>query len=193
MISEPPNYDPITVWQSQTEHSTPALEDVLKRAHQFKAKDRRAAFIFGAAFILHIAISLTEDFAGVEGRLWWVGVIRFALLTVWVYYLPFRTFGTNNSSPISLRVAAMTPVLDFYRRELVRRRDYFRDDYRGVLQLVLLGAAFIIYSVFYPRLFLVFSIPLAVWTVLLYKRRKDELPQIQREIETLDRLQKESL
>jgi hypothetical protein len=192
MILEPPDYDPITVWQSQTEHSAPTLEEILKRADQFKAKNRRGTFIFAVAFILYLGISLTEDFAGIKASIWWVGVIRFALLIVWVYYLPLKTSSTDNSSLIFLR-PAITPVLDFYRRELERRRDYFQDDYRRVLQLVFLGIAFTLYSVFYPSLFLIFGIPLAVWAVLLYQRRKGVLPQIQREIETLDRLQKESL
>src|SRR5262245_40322240 len=109
MISEPPNYDPIAVWQSQTEHTAPTLEEVLKRAGQFKAKNRRGTFIFAVAFILHLGISLTEDFAGYAASIWWVGVIRFALLIVWVYYLPLKTSSTDNSSLIFLRIAAMTP------------------------------------------------------------------------------------
>src|SRR5262245_41362694 len=108
MILEPPNYDPIAVWQSQTEHSAPTLEEICRRARQFNARNRRDALIFAAAFILHFAISLTEDFAGVSASIWWVGVIRFALLIVWVYYIPFKSSDTDNSSPIFLRVAAMT-------------------------------------------------------------------------------------
>jgi hypothetical protein len=193
MILDPPNYDPITVWQSQTEHSTPRQEELLRRAGQFKATNRRGSLVFAMAFILHLGISLTEDFAGVRASIWWIGVIRFALMIVWVYYLPFSTSGTNKASPISLRDAGLTPVLDFYRRELERRRDYFQDDYRKVVQWILLGAGFTLYSIFYPKLFLVFAVPLAIWAVLLYKRRVSELPEIQRELAALDRLQKESL
>src|SRR5262245_53491517 len=126
MILEPPDYDPITVWQSQTEHSAPTLEAILKRADQFKAKNRRGTFIFALAFILYLGISITEDFAVIKAGIWWVGVIRFALLIVWVYYLPLNASSSDNSALIFLR-PAVTPVLDFYRRELERRRDYFQD------------------------------------------------------------------
>ena len=192
MISEPPDYDPITVWQNQKEHSAPSLEQILMRANKFKAKNRRGAFIFGLAFGLHLAVSVAQDAAGMRG-IWWVGIIQFALLIVWVYYIPFKTSGADNLSPLSLRTAAMTPVFDFYRRQLEKHRDYLRDDTRGVVQLVIIGIAFALNSLLYPSLFLIFGIPLAVCAAVFYKRRRAELPRIQHELEILDRLRKERL
>jgi hypothetical protein len=118
-----------------------------------------------------------------------VGVIRFALLLVWVAYIPIQPLlSSGNSLSIFSPDAGTIPVFDFYRRQLERRRDYFQDDYRKVIQLVIVGFAFILYSVLYPRLFLVFGIPIAVCGIVFHRRRSRELPQIQREIEILDRL-----
>ena len=191
MISEPPEYDPKTIWQSQKQHSIPSFEEILMRAHRLKEKNRRRAVIFATALILHLAVSVVEDIAGVDGSLWWVGVIRFALLVVWVYYIPSAPLGIYNSSPLSLRTIAMTPVFDFYRTQLERRRDYFQDGYRTQLQSVLLCAGFILYSIVYPRPFLVFGIPIAIVSALLYKRRNRELPEIKREIDALNRFEKD--
>jgi hypothetical protein len=191
MISEPPEYDPKTIWQSQTQYSIPSFEEIRMRAHRLMEKNRRGAVIFAAALILYLALSVGEDVAGVDGPLWWIGVIRFALLVVWVYYIPSASPAIFNSSPLSLRTIAMTPVFDFYRTQLERRRDYFQDGYRMQLQSVLLGAGFILYSIAYPRLFLVFGIPIAIGSALLYKRRNCELPEIKREIEALNRFEKD--
>ena len=188
MISEPPEYDPITVWQSQRQHDVPSQQDILRRSREYEAKIRRASVIFGVALLLHLALSITEDIGGFKGRIWWVGVIRFALMIVWVYNIPSSAGRRDSSSLMFLTSSAITPVFDFYRRQLQHRRDYFRDDYRRILQVGLIGVGFVLYSIFYPSLFLVFGIPLAVCAVLIYKRRQLELPKIQEELELLDRL-----
>ena len=60
MILEPPNYDPITVWQSQTEHLAPSLEEILNQARQFQ-EGIGAAPLF--AVILLLLYIPQEDFA----------------------------------------------------------------------------------------------------------------------------------
>src|SRR5262245_21672090 len=128
MMGGPPDYDPRTVWQNQKEHAAPSLEEIMTRAEEFRRKSRRGAHVFWIALLLHLAVSVAEDFAGI--KVWWVGVIRFALFITWVAYIPFR--GLDDASPTILRIAGTTPVLDFYRRQLQRQRDYFTDNYRRI-------------------------------------------------------------
>ena len=192
MIPEPPNHDPLAVWQSHTDVAVPSLQEILARAAGFEAKTRRRSLFFWIAAALYLAVSITEDFAGVKGSIWWVGVIRFGLFVLWVLYIPFRTRAADEPLQTFSRLAGTTPVLEVYRRQLVRLREYFRDSYRGKLQAGLLAVGFIIYSIFYPTLFLIFGVPLALVGTVAFKRRRNEIFAIEREIETLDSLQKES-
>jgi len=41
MISEPPEYDPIAIWQNQQKHVPPSFQDILMRARRFEARNRR--------------------------------------------------------------------------------------------------------------------------------------------------------
>ena len=70
MISEPPEYDPIAVWQNQTERTAVSMDDVLRSAHRLEAKNRRDRLVFGIALSLHLAVSITEDFAGIKTSIW---------------------------------------------------------------------------------------------------------------------------
>jgi hypothetical protein len=189
MIAEPPEFNPIAVWRNQTVPPAPSLEAIAARARAFAAKNRRHTLIFSIALALHVTVSVIEDATVAKGSIWWLGVIRFALFVTWVVYIPFRK---DEASLTSLRVAALTPVLDFYRTQLERQRDYFQDDLRRKTQFIALGVGFILYSLFYPSLFLVFGIPIIAGAAIFYKLRRSELPEIQRELGTLRRLQKES-
>ena len=187
MTNQPPDFDPIAVWQNTREHSAPSLEELMDRANQLRERQRRDGLIFVIAFVLHLVVSLGEDFLGIEGNLWWVGVIRFALLLLWITYIPFPIGSLDNPSLTVLRIAGTTPVVDFYRSQLLRRRDYFRDDNRRVFQWIGILGGSTLYSILYPRLFVVFAIPLAVGATLIYRRRQRELPEIQRELDELER------
>jgi hypothetical protein len=79
---------------------------------------------------LHLALSLLPNLTGLPTTLWWVGVIRFALLITCVNFIPFRNDMDNRSSLGFLSAAADTPIFDFYRRQLIHRKDYFQDDAR---------------------------------------------------------------
>jgi tellurite resistance protein TehA-like permease len=192
MISEPPNYDPVALWQKHSEFTPPSLQDMRRRADNFDAEIRRGRMIFATALVLHLAMSLLPNLTGLRTSFWWFGVIQFALLITWVTFIPFRNGMNNQFSLRFLISAADTPVFDFYRRQLIRRRDYFQDDARRTVQIIVLGFNFILYSVVYPKLFIVFGLPLLFFALLLYKRRKFELPKIQQELQLLDRWRKET-
>ena len=182
-------YDPIVIWQRETESiAVPPPTEIQSREQRFRAKRRLDFAIFLAAITLHLAVSLLEDFSGSNGSIWWVGVIRFALFATWVSFIPCRIASIDNSSLTDLRVAATTPVFDFYRRQLRRERDYFQDDFRKKFQVIALVLGTVIYSLVYPRLFLVFALPILVGGMKIYKRRTSELPEIQRELQMLDSL-----
>jgi hypothetical protein len=191
MISEPPEYDPVTIWQSQAPQSVPSLEDVLMRSRRFQTQNRRHALIFSIALGLHLFVSIAEDLAGTKSTIWWVGAIRFLLMTIWVYFLPFNTARNDQSSTLFLREAATTPVLDFYKRQLQKQRDYFQDNFVRKLQIVFLIVSFILYSIFYPPVFLFFGFPFAIVVAVFFKRRQRQLPRLQEELETLARYLKE--
>jgi len=182
------HFDPIAAWQNASDTAAPSLEEISSRAQRFQAKARRNAIIFSVAFVVYVAISLGEDLAGIEGSLWWVGVIRYALFLTWVLYMPFRVGSIDESSLAFLRLSGTTPVLDFYRRQLQRQRDFFRDNSQRMVQFVAIVFGTTIYCVVYPRLFLVFAVPIIVASVLIYQRRRTELPQIQTELEALDKM-----
>ena len=188
MTTDQPDHDPLAVWQSQAEDGAPSLREISARARRFEAQNRRRTSIFWIAAALYMAVSITEDFRGSKGTIWWIGAIRFGLFVSWVLYIPFLK-GTSDES---LRIVGATPVLDTYRASLQRRRDYFRDSYRARLQPGLLLAGFVIYSIFYPPLFLIFGVPTAVAGAVAFKRWRIEISEIEQEIELLDRFQKES-
>ena len=192
MIPEQPNHDPLAVWQSRKDDAVPSLQEISARAGEFKAQNRRRSLIFWIAAALYLAVSITEDFAGIKRNIWWVGVIRFGLFVLWVLYIPFRKGTEDDSLQTFSRIAGTTPVLEGYRRSLVRRRDYFRDSYRAKLQVGLLVIGFVIYSIFYPALFLIFGVPSAIAGVVAFKRRRNEISEIEREIDALHRFKKES-
>jgi hypothetical protein len=191
MIADTPEFDPIAVWQGQASPSAPLVEDITERARAFEARNRRRAIVFGLALGLHLAVSLVEDARVAKGSIWWVGVIRFALFTTWVLYLPFRPGDADDVSRTSLRLSGLTPVLDFYRRQLERQRNYFQDDHHRKTRFIALAVGFVLYSIFYPSLFLVFGIPIIVGAAAFYRRRRAEAPEIQHELEILQRLRKE--
>jgi hypothetical protein len=189
MIAE--EFNPITVWQSQTSLPAPTMEQIDMRARSFERKNRRRNLVFCIALSMHLGVSLVEDATDAKGAIWWIGVLRFALFITWVAYIPFRSHDKDASSLTFLRIVALTPVLEFYRKQLEQQRDYFQDDYRRKTQFIAIGAGFILYSIFYPSLFLVFGIPIVIGAAVFYKRRRDELPEIRRELAELRRLQKE--
>jgi hypothetical protein len=191
MSDEHPEYDPKALWQQESEHARLSMEEIVARSEELKRKNRRDMATFSVALLLYAAISITEDISNIEGNLWWVGAIRFALLIVWVYYLPVGFAGTNYLSPIQLQTSGMTPSFEFYRKQLERRRDYFGDGYRTGLQWAFLTLGIVLFSIAYPPLFLLFGIPLAITAAVVFIRKKREMPHIQREIETLNRLTKQ--
>jgi hypothetical protein len=168
------------------------MHDLQRRSENFEAQHRRGHLIFVTAITLHLAVSLLPNLTGLPTSLWWVGVIRFALLIIWVSFIPFKQETDNHLSLGFLSAAADTPVFDFYRRQLVRRRDYFQDNSRRTIQIVVFGLSFVLYSAVYPRLFILFGLPLLFFALLVYKRRKFELPKIQQELQLLDRWRKEN-
>src|SRR5262245_61954261 len=151
MNPELPKLDPLAIWQSHSaDHAVPSLREISARAGEFEAKTRRRSLHFWIAAALYLAASITEDFGGVKGTIWWVGVIRFGLFVLWVLYIPFRKGAADDTLHRLSRLGGTTPVLDVYRTQLVRLRDYFRDSYRAKLQAGLLVVGFIFYSIFYP-------------------------------------------
>src|SRR5262245_36971270 len=127
-------FDPAALWRSATESPRPSLDEIRIRAQQFRTKGRRNAVVFAVAFVLYLIVSLGEDFVDIEGSLWWVGVIRYVLFLTWILYMPFKVGGIDESSLAYLRFSGNTPVLDFYRRQLQRQRDFFRDNVQRMVQ-----------------------------------------------------------
>jgi hypothetical protein len=188
----PPN-DPKQIWQNQpTEAMQMSLEEIRRKAHQFHAKGRWKALtaIVGGLVLCGV-------FAGTSAKAQYTVLrIGWAVLSLWGLYGAYQAYKWIWPSNLAEDATVVTS-LDFYRRELERRRDYVLHIWRrSGLWLCFVGLALVILPALIaalktPRLLLnavPFFVLLTVWFVSFFSIRKRDRRNLQREIDELNAL-----
>jgi uncharacterized membrane protein YfcA len=193
MPDEFPHEDPKQIWQNQpTEAMQMSLEEIRRKAHQFHNKARLKALTG-----IVIGIALCGVFAGTSAKAQYMLLrIGWGVLSLWGIYGAYQAYKWIWPSGLA-EDATLGTSLDFYRRELERRRDYGRHIWRrSGLWLCFVGLAFVVLPALIaalkaPRLLLnaiPFFVLLAGWFVVFFTIRKRERTNLQREIDALNAL-----
>ena len=193
MPDEFPHEDPKQIWQNQpTEAMQMSLEEIRRKAHQFHNKARLKALT-----AIVIGIALCGVFAGTSAKAQYMLLrIGWGVLSLWGIYGAYQAYKWIWPSGLA-EDATLGTSLDFYRRELERRRDYGRHIWRrSGLWLCFVGLAFVVLPALIaalkaPRLLLnavPFFVLLAGWIVAFVYIRKRERTNLQREIDALNAL-----
>jgi hypothetical protein len=193
MPDEFPPEDPKQIWQNQpTEAMQMSLEEIRRKAHQFHNKARLKALT-----AIVIGIALCGVFAATVAKPQYLVLrIGWGILSIWALYGAYQAYKWIWPSSLAPDATVGTS-LDFYRRELERRRDYVRHIWRrSGLWGCFTGLALVVVPALMgalraPRL-LVNAVPLFVllttWFVVFSSIRKRERTNLQREIDALNAL-----
>jgi hypothetical protein len=190
--------DPQKIWQDQPrEANKMSLEEIRRKAQQFRAKRRLKALT-----AISIGLALCGVFAGTSAKAQYLVLrIGWGVLSLWGLYGAYQAY--KWIWPGSLAGdATLGTSLDFYRRELERRRDYVRHVWRrSGLWLCFIGLAFVVLPALMaalktPRL-LVNAVPffvlLATWFIAFFYIQKRDQGNLQREIDELTALERDRL
>jgi hypothetical protein len=191
MNGNPEPNDARRIWLSQTtEGITPPVEEVRRRAARSRAKARRArltAIVAVAVNLIAVAAVLVAP-SGHPARPW-LEALQLTSLIVWfIYFTPEQAAEWNRMLTLGLD-SKRSPCLDFYRRELVIRRDRYRWNLKvvplvGILLVPLLLRRYLAQAA-------ILFVVSAVFFIIAYVRMKREVPRIQSEIAELDAFERQ--
>lgn len=186
--------DPRTVWQNQpTEPSLMTLEKIRHKVRELHAKTRRqlmgnflvpltAVFVYGFSMQFHDAL-LRPVFA--LAIAWSLAGLYFLNRGMWSAAMPGD--------------AALSTGLEFYRREVERRRNFFRrvllwsfgPVLMAIVTLILsMGNVGILNRATVPSM-APFLVLVVIWIAAYFVIRMRELRELQREIDELNDIEKE--
>jgi hypothetical protein len=182
------SYDPGSLWRSQSgeEVEVDVREFVHRRGRQLYSATQTEVKISVAAALFFAAV-IAWRFSLRQNLLLGIGV---ALILGWVVavVLRFRAQLRRSAKPSGSTLAM--PCVQYYRRQLEQRRDHLRNAWlwHGPLVLACVVAAGIVagssfYSYQRIRSISPLLIVLAIWTALMWTRRRRQASDIQREID----------
>src|SRR5262245_48398778 len=129
MDQEPMTLDFGGIWQSQpiTEVQI-SPEDIRERVAKSEATTRRGFQLFAVSAVLHILIHIGRQFMAQGEFSGPVGVLELTTLLILLAYWPYQ-YAWKTHWPMSiLPETRATPGLDFYRRQLELRRNFYAGD-----------------------------------------------------------------
>jgi hypothetical protein len=194
MPNEPPAYDPRSIWQNQkTEPVNMSLQLIRRQARKFQTASRmRVLTLCAMALLLFVAgvwgLAKTHE---TVPRVGW------GLLIAWALYVPYQAHKRIWPRKFA-GDAPLTTCVQFYRTELMRRRDYLLHVWRWFLGPLFVGIGVIVVPAVIkalgnPQLLLKaapFFTLLAIWLVIFFPLRRREQRELQEEIDELDAFQK---
>jgi hypothetical protein len=184
------------IWQSQpTEKSTMTLEMIRQRAQELHAKTRRELY---ANIIMTLMIVAISGFGSMHTHDW---VLRFAFVIAVVWAVAGQYFLHRGMwAMTSPEEMALIAGLDFYRREVNRRRTLLGRVLQwslgpivlsiGALSLVLTETAWNLgrsATVMFP-----FCASVFIWIVAVFVLRSHSQRELQREIAEVNNIEKAS-
>lgn len=185
--------DPQKIWQDQPmEPIEMSLDEIRRRMRKFQNKGRLAVvaqFAIGIVLLVFFTLTFTRIHAVVSR-------IGLGVLILWIVYSIYATY--KGIWPAKwVDEAPLSTSVQFYRRELEKKRDFNRQIWRrSGLPFCFVGMALVILpgliqALAAPRLLLKtvpFFTLLAIWFVAFHFTRKRRLQKLQSEIDELKAL-----
>jgi hypothetical protein len=190
MPDEFPMNDPRRIWQDQpTEVMKMSLDEVRRRAQKLELRDRLStlASIVIGFFLFFLCIWFARIGAGLAPRIGW------AMLSLWALYYVYQAYKWVWPGRLAAD-ATFSTSLEFYRKELERKRDYGRHIWRRAgLTFCFAGLAFVVIPALVevlkkPRLplnLVPFFALLVIWSVVFFSMRRRRQRNLQKEIDDL--------
>jgi hypothetical protein len=190
MNGNPEPNDARRIWLSQTtEGITPPIDEVRRRAARSRTTARRArltAIVAAAVNFIAVAAVLVAP-SGHPARPW-LEALQLVSLVVWfIYFTPEQAAEWNRM--LTLDLDSRRPCLDFYRRELVIRRDRYRWNLKVVPLVGILLVPFV-YRRYLAQAAILLGLA-AAFFIIAYVRKKRDVPRIQSEIADLDAFERQ--
>jgi hypothetical protein len=197
MPDEFPMNDPKQIWQNQpTEAFKMSAQEIRLRAQKLQMKSRLATFMW-VGIGLFLAVSFGRAIATIQGTVPRIGLAILSLWGVYGAYHAYKWIWPGRLAPD----ATFATSLEFYRRELERKRDYGRHIWqRSGLAVCFLGMAILLLpplvkGIENPRLLLnaaPFFTLLAIWFPLFFIIGKRQMRKLQKEIDEMNAVEKEN-
>jgi hypothetical protein len=177
------------IWKNQpTAPRARSRQEILEKARSFETGNRLRLGLFWGLGVLFLIL-------GFNDRDPWAAFAKFVVACVLVvaYEKAYGLRSKLNFMTLGLEAASSTGIA-FYRSELLRRREFFKRPHRRVLLpllfLITESLRFIGVSMRSGQIINLIPIIaiLSVWLLFTLRRKRRELPVIEREIEALDRL-----
>jgi hypothetical protein len=183
--------DPATIWRHQPEEKLKVnLQQIVNRRTEELSSSTRSEILMSiVAAVLFVGV-MAWRFAPSYNRLHELGFVAvIAWVVISLYWFRRRIWRRDVSRPD----AAAATGLEFYRKELERRRDHLRNGWlwHGPLLLasVILTAILISGKALQPfRNVLPLVVLLTVWTAFGFRRRLRQARELQREIDEMQPL-----
>lgn len=199
----PNDFNPQKIWQEQpAEKNKMSLEDIHRKMQQLERKDRLTALI---SIVMGTGLCIFFAYIGASGHMGAHGGdalprIGCAVLSLWSLYEAWHGYKWlwPRSSELAVTWSAS---LQFYIRELEKRRDYQLHVWqRAGLTWCFVGVGLLIFSslsrVIHDRHYgwnaAPFIILTALWFPIFFRSRKRKLMKLEQEIDTLKGLETEN-
>jgi hypothetical protein len=177
------------LWRSQTTAGVSIdAEEMRKRAARSRMKERRERAIRIGAICVWILTTVLELLlwpgASLRG---WLNGTKLVSIVLWFAFSGPQALERPLIIGLDLggRLGA-TSCLDFYRKQLLERRDRLRRQFKGIPLLGVFAVAFTVFGARYREIALVFGALLIAVSVVLFLRLRQEYPRLQTELEELD-------
>jgi hypothetical protein len=164
------------------------IDQIRQRARRSKKRERRDQTVRIGAAMLWILSAVASLMLGFPHPLrGWINGIQLLAIVVWFAFSGPQAL--ERPVVMGLQLASnlgATSCLDFYRRELLERRERLRRNFKSVPILAVFAVAFTVFGANYRDLAAFFGSLLIVVLLVLYARLRREYPKIQAELEELD-------
>lgn len=178
-----------TLWRSQaTADIAISADEMRQRAVRSRTKERRerairigAVCVWGLTTVLELLL-----WPGGAMRGWLNGIKLISIVTWFAMSGPQALEGPFIIGLDLGRRLGATSCLDFYRKQLLERRDRLRRQFKSVPILGVFAVAFTVFGARYRELAVVFGALLIAVSVVFFLRLRREYPRIQTELEELD-------
>ena len=196
MPDDPSRNDPRTIWQNQpVEPSAMTLETIRRKARDLHARTRQE-LIGSIAAPLGVAV-----FSGLGAAVFDDPLQRVAFVLALAWALAGQFFLHRGMwSPTLPGDAALVTGIEFYRREIERRRNLFRRVLQWSFGPIVLAIAALLLPIVTGgiaergayRNMIPFLVLLALWLVGVFVVRMRQQRELQREIEELNGVEREN-
>jgi len=173
------------LWKSQTTRGTfPPVEVIKQRADQSKKRSERQRFTCKVGVVVNLAAVIGGLMFNNHPIEFWLRLIQIASLVIILMQLP-GMYSEFSQSFLTLGLAVRSePCTEFYRRELLKQRDFVHRTRRAMIFIALQGLVVAVFGLSRPYLIPVGAL-LTLAAVIWYVRTGRQSSRIQSEIDDL--------